>query len=209
MAMNLLNKKSILIFTCASVFVLICCLQLFSKQEDYYEITINPKLLNLRSESLYENTKISKNEKKFGISLSVRKKFVSTYESKRMLLGGSMEKGINGIVNPINCIKMEIIYGNNQKMDVLNNLLSEDLKSPNKLYYDNSENSFYQERNSLAKFIEDINKGKPYTKGISFYDTNLFFVFDKEINRLLQLKDSKLYFEIQDQYGHIIRKRLK
>ncbi|WP_324692321.1 hypothetical protein [Flavobacterium cheonhonense] len=172
------RKIKIIIF---SIFIGVCLyLLLFQKQKNYYRIkNLKIKELYIKSGKLYQfDDSAAVNPKEFqfiGVSIEINKEYISKPGSRRILFGGSMEKGIDGISR--NSLELTLLSNTNINID---KYLFAELNGIDKNDLGARELTLYEKHLSLSKFIANINSNEEYTRGISFDTRPIFFIFNKQ-----------------------------
>jgi hypothetical protein len=156
--------------------LIISWMLIFEKQKDYYEIEeIRIELIALENNEIVKLNKKNINNiyDKTGVSIKFDKKFVSGKNSRRMLFGGSMEKGLKGIKNKLYPISIKINdKPSGNKLKAFNFQFKSNADLGDDLF------NLYKDEVNFDKFIEDLVNNKSYTRGKSFDDYEIFFWFE-------------------------------
>lgn len=201
MLMSKFTKISILLL----FLFLGCWFFLFKREKDSYILKdIEVKTIVLDNDSIFNlDDRKLKNYNRIGISIIIKKEFVSGTDSKRTFLGGSMEKGLNGITDKIKYVDVKIIGDNKSYNDGLvsfNYLKVDENELGDDLY------NLYEKRVNFNKFINDIINNETYTRGISFDNYEVNFWFNKELENYILQNRKKLILTYEINNKKIIKK---
>jgi hypothetical protein len=203
--MALFNSKYRVLYSVLVVFIILFILIYsftFKKQKGYYFINnIEIKVISflrdsLKGERVFTVTSDKINIlKDWGVSIKISKKYVEGPNSKRYLLGGSMEPGIYGIKSKLDSFKIALKC--KDKTIVINDyLITKEISSNSSenlgdIIYELNKNKI-----SLTEFINDINNNAKYTRGISLSDSEIYFWVSPQIS-IPYSSDWKLFFQIK------------
>jgi hypothetical protein len=172
---------------------------LFDKQKEYYIIpNIEVTLVQLFGDStngyiIYPYDKKNKTSQ-LGVKIIVRKEYLSDKNSKVYLSGGSMEPGIEGIVNPINRFAV-LLKKNGQDILLSDSLMAKYNSKPDCSKLGDALCDLYRNGFSLAHFIQDINKNAKYTKGMAFDNSEIYFWLSKNEVESLEIDKFQILLE--------------
>lgn len=164
--MALMNSKSfiysIILF---SITIISIYFILFKKQNDCF---------------LIANVEIKKVNNYFShdsliILVKLKKEYVASNNSKRMLFGGSMEEGLNGLLNPSFDLRIFIKTGDTL-INLNKNLVAKNIF--NESDHGDALNEVYTKGLSLTQIIEDLNRNEEYTTGYSLDGQDICFIFN-------------------------------
>lgn len=198
-------SKSFKILIFISLLFLACWFFLFKKEKDFYILdNIEVKTVVLSNDSIFSlNDKRLSSFDRIGISVVLTKEFVSNTDSKRTFLGGSMEKGLKGINDNIKYIDIKITDSEgslNDKLVSVNYLKANESELGNDLY------NLYEKKINFNKFVNDIIKNEIYTRGVSFDNYEIYFWFDKELEKNILQDRKKLILSYEINNKKVIKK---
>ncbi|UUC46498.1 hypothetical protein [Flavobacterium cerinum] len=192
-------------FIFLSLLVLGCWFFLFKKEKDFYILdNIEVKTVVLDNDSIFrlDDGRLNSFDR-IGISVVFTKKFISNRDSKRTFLGGSMEKGLKGINDKIKYIDIKIADSRNSLNDKLvsfNYLNATESELGNDLY------NMYKKKTDFNEFVNDIIKNEIYTRGVSFDNYEIYFWFDKELEREILQFRRKLILSYEINNKKVVKK---
>lgn len=178
-----MNSKSciysILLF---SIVVISFYYIVFNKQKEYF---------------LIENVEIRKVNNHFSrdsliIFIKFKKEYVSQKNSKRMLFEGSMEEGLNGLLNPNFDFRIFLRTGDTQ-INLNQNLVAKNIYNVSGI--GDALEEVYAKGLSLTQIIEDLNRNGEYTTGNSLDGQDICFIFNsnsKNVNANLNHLESEI-----------------